>query len=302
MRRPIVGTIIAAAALTLLAVPAGAAFPGRDGNVVYGWFSYLTDIYEPHERTQDETAIRAISPTGGEPATLRGCTRVPGQPDAGDCSISYSSPTVSPDGRWLVFDAGAQLALMHVDGTSFELLRAHGADDGAPAFSPTGNRIAFTAGGAIETSNLRGKSTRTTTAHGSAPAWSTHRWIAFVRKNGIYRIRPDGRGLRRLVARRGCDDVAWSPHGTRLAFTCRLRLYLADGDGRHVKRVRARYLDAVDVAWAPDGKRLAVTPFDGGVVTLRLDGTHQRELVGGVYSPQGAYGATGLDWQPLRAR
>lgn len=56
------------------------------------------------------------------------------------------------------------------------------------------------------------------------------------------------------------------------------------------------------MVWAPSGTRLAVTPFDGGVVTLRLDGTHQRGLVGGSFSSQGASGAAGLDWQPLRLR
>lgn len=300
MRRLIVITIAAAMAPLLLAAPAGAAFPGRDGALVYGWFSYLTDTLEPHERTHSETAIRSIAPAGGQPETLRGCTRDLGAPDAGDCSITYGSPAVSPDGRRVAFDAGARLAMMRIHGASFRLLPAHSADDGAPAFSPTGTRIAFTAGGAIKTSSVLGASTRTTTDDGRAPAWSTRRWIAFVRDDGIYRVRPDGRGLRRLVARRGCDDVAWSPHGTRLAFACGLRLYLADGDGGHVRRIPLRYLSATSVVWAPSGTRLAVTPFDGGVVTLRLDGTRQRELVGGVYSSQGAYGSAGLDWQPLR--
>jgi hypothetical protein len=96
------------------------------------------------------------------------------------------------------------------------------------------------------------------TARGIAPAWSSRGWNAFLRADGVYRVRPDGRGLRRLAARTHCSDVAWSPSGTALA----------------------------------------VVPFDGGVVTMRPDGNRQRGLVEGGYSSMGALGAGGVAWQP----
>lgn len=307
-------TVLALAVCAVAPSTANAAFPGRDGKVVFSWFSFMETEAGPPTTTV--TAIQAAGPTGGRPATLRGCTRATGRPDAGDCSIGYGAPAVSPNGRLVAFDAGNALALMRIDGSGFRRLPAHSADDGEPAFSPSGRRLAFSAGGIavaqqppppreIWTSDLAGRATRRVTALGTTPSWSTHDWIAFLRADGVYRVRPDGHGLRRLVRLARCGDVDWSPGGTRLAFTCLTphsggRLYVADGDGRHLRRIPTRYLSPEAVAWAPSGKRLAVTSFDGTVVTVRLDGTHERGIVSGGAGATYTFGAGRVDWQPLR--
>lgn len=316
-KRPVrLALALAALALGVATPTAGAAFPGRDGRVVFSWFSFIETEAGPPSTT--ESAIRAVGPLGGTARTLRGCTKTTSRPDAGDCSIGYGAPAVSANGRLVAFDAGSALALMRIDGSGFRRLPSRSADDGEPAFSPTGKRIVFSAGGvavadqpppprALWTSDLAGRAARRVTALGANPSWSTHDWIAFLRSDGVYRVRPDGRGLRRLVLLHNCSDVDWSPGGTKLAFTCRdvhhiSRLYVADGDGRHLRRVATRYLSPEAVAWAPSGKRLAVSSFDGTVVTIRLDGSHERGIVSGGSGAVYNFGAGRIAWQPLALR
>ncbi|HEU4702531.1 MAG TPA: hypothetical protein VFS37_08625 [Conexibacter sp.] len=306
--------LVAPALLALAAPPSHAAFPGRDGRLVYVWGSF-SESEDPPYPSRTESALETIAPGGGAPATLRRCVRETGKPDAGDCTTVYGTPAVSPDGRWLALDVGAQLALMRFDGSGFRLLRAHLADDGEPAFSPSGRRLAFSAGAVavanepapprgVWTSDRAGGDARQVTDRGTAPAWSTRNWIAFLRKDGVYRARPDGRGLRRLVARERCSDVAWAPGGTRIAFTCLTkhlggRLYVADGDGSDVRRVVLRYQSPEGVAWSPSGRRLAVTNFGGTLLTIRLDGSGERDLVSGSSGANYSSGAGAVDWQPL---
>ena len=285
------------------------AYTWRRSALSTRWFSQTTSELQPQITTFDQSAIRAVPPRGGSPRTLRGCTKALAKPDEGDCSISYAAPAVSPNGRLVAFDAGAQLALMHADGSRFRLLPGHSVEDGDPAFAPDGRRLAFSAGAStaifdptpdrgVWVSDLAGANARRLTARGISPAWSVRSWIAFLRADGVYRMRPDGHGLRRLVRRTLCADVAWSPHGTKLAFVCRGRLEVSNGDGSHARRVPG--VGATAVAWAPSGRRLAVSIFDGGLETIRLDGSHARQLVPGAFSASSSFGTGGLDWQPLR--
>ena len=294
------------AALALAAAPAS-AFAGRDGRIVFGWSSFSESELEPFQVLLDETAIQTISPRGGAPTTVRGCTRAAGRADVGDCTIRYRDPSVAPAGDRVAFDAGASIALMRFEGGGLRVLPAHSADDGDPAFSPDGTHLIFSAGAGTETfdptpdrgiwvSDLAGGNAQRLTARGTRPAWSARNWIAFVRANGVYRMRPDGHGLRRVFASRRCTDVAWSPHGTKLAFACRDFPYVADADGRHAHRVRGTR--AMRLAWSPSGRRLVVNPFDG-VATIRTDGTGLRELIAGTSGATYSSGAGGVDWQPL---
>jgi Tol biopolymer transport system component len=155
---------------------------------------------------------------------------------------------------WIVFVASAdqatqpfQLFRVRLSGAGPEQI-THGrrnADD--PNFSPDGSRLAFTRIG-----------------------------------EGLFAVKPDGTGLRRLTG--GADDryPVWSPNGTAIAFLQpyrnELRLYVMRADGRKQHRLRFTPARASRPSWTPDGRSLLIE-MDGGL--LQVDartGKVQRQL------------------------
>ncbi|MCE3286584.1 MAG: WD40-like beta Propeller containing protein [Gaiellaceae bacterium] len=88
--------------------------------------------------------------------------------------------------------------------------------------------------------------------------------IAFARccgpETGIYLIRPDGRGERRLFAPLGDDaplDPAWSPGGEHIALVPggrRSGVWVMRGTGKDQRRITAGTGDALHPGWSPDGR------------------------------------------------
>lgn len=163
-------------------------------------------------------------------------------------SFAYS-PRFSADGAWVVYtaerDGLADVFRMRPDGTGIEQLTNHVAFDDQGALSPDGRTLAFvsTRGGGtadIWLLDLASKRYRNLTNHHSGnfrPAWSPDgAWIAFssdrdarpatnpghwehLQSTGIYVVKPDGKGLRRLTRPDGvAGSPSWSPDGTRLVF------------------------------------------------------------------------------------
>jgi Tol biopolymer transport system component len=306
MRRTAAVLVVLVAALGVAAPAASAAFPGSNGAIVYGWSSL--DEPETGPPYRYENAVRTVAPAGGAPRTVRGCVRSESAPIAGDCTMSYADPAFSRDGRLIAFDAGVSLALIGVDGDGLRLLGARSADDGEPAFSPDGRRLAFSAGTSaarpdggvrgVWVDDLDGGEARRLSLRGRDPAWSTRNMIAFLRSGEIWLVRPNGTGLRRLTGGGGFAP-AWSPHGTKLAFSRHGSIFVFDFVTKRLRRA-VRGAGAMDLAWSPDGRRFAVHVFDGGVWTMRTDGGHVRQIVDGGAGATYAFDANGVDWQPLR--
>ena len=287
--------------LAVAAIPANAAFAGRNGDIVYGW----SEIEEPDVGPSwlYIEAIRLITPSGGTPRTVTGCEQtlpVQAPEPARTCASQvFLNPAVSRDRPTIAFDNGASLALVNPDGSDLRALPAQSADDGEPAFSAAGGRLAFSTGDdGIWIRNLAANAVRRVTRQGADPDWSSRNWIAFERGGQIWRVRPGGRELEQLTQRGGISP-AWSPHGTKLAFVRHGTIVVLDLRTGRLGRAFGGN-SPVDLAWSPDGRRIAWTSFDGSLYTARTDGSGMRSVVTGGVGGTYNLSTAGVDWQPRR--
>jgi TolB protein len=147
-------------------------------------------------------------------------------------------------------------------------------------------------------------------------------FIAFQRCGrrhcGIYTVRPDGTGVKRVghrCTRRKCPDNSYpavSPDGEQIAFVrlfekahvVHVGVYRMRVDGSHVRRVtlpQARNVEDGDPQWSPDGKQIVFvrhhfTKHSGdrqAVFLVNADGTGLRRL-----TPFRLRAGDGPDWSP----
>jgi Tol biopolymer transport system component len=197
---------------------------------------------------QDRPGIWTVRPNG---RVLRRLT-----------SWRAGSPSWSPDGRKIVFVRGPNSRLWVVSAQG----GAHGhalipreiGEQLNPDWSPRGNRIAFN----------------------TEPSYDQS-------EQGLYVVRPDGTGLRRLRAEGSMPR--WSPDGRRIAY---LVASSANADTwvvkvltlrtKAVRTYRARLNGDSAPVWSPDGKSLLVSAWltdplgssYGRVARLRLSDGH----------------------------
>ena len=173
-----------------------------------------------------KAAIYAVSSDGGAPRLIRRATRRVFLPELRRSFLTdVYHPALSPDGTQIGYfdgmgDHSHNLWVMNADGTERRLLLDH-------EVARPGHMYALT--------------------------WSPDgEWLAFETGDGIYLVRPDGSGLRRVVEKgffSAAHAVQWSPDGSRIAYLRGGALSIVNvdgGDERIVEGIRSR-----SIAWNP---------------------------------------------------
>jgi Tol biopolymer transport system component len=257
----------------LAAVPATAraGFPGRNGLVAY--FQEDVGGLEDHG-----ISTETLSGRGRHGPLGPSCAE--GRPDP--CP---RHPAWSSDGRRVAFDLDGRLGVMDADGSNLVLLSFPGVPASRPAWSPGGDRLVFQGrpGGppGLYIAGVDGSGLRRL-VRGDQPTWSARDVIAFVRDNRLFRIRPDGSGLRRLTSRPG-QEPDWSPDSRQLAFVRDGRIYrLVLGPRVRPRRVTRR--SGRGPVWTPDGRWIVFSrggPGFRAIYRIRPDGRSLRTVTSG---------------------
>jgi hypothetical protein len=105
--------------------------------------------------------------------------------------------------------------------------------------------------------------------------------IVFVRDGDIHAIRPDGSDLTQLTTTGDTASPAWSPDGSRIAFTrgegADLGVHVMYADGTEPIRLAA----GSEPAWSPDATRIAFVGDDGdGIFVMDAGGSDVDRLTG----------------------
>jgi Tol biopolymer transport system component len=209
--------------------------------------------------------------------------------------FSDSEPAWSPDHKRIAFVRESQNGLsytvwvMNADGTAQRQLTKGNRLDSTPSWSPDGKRIVFRGNSPnrrtfdLYTINVTGTGLKDVTKNPDSagainPDWSPNgKLIVFQRSKsgsgagtGIYTIRPDGTGLKRL--RIGGMNPAWSPGGAKIAFELpdpasgnMIEIYTMNAGGTGSTRLTAGK-ESVSPAWSPDGSQIVC--IRGNQVTL----------------------------------
>jgi Tol biopolymer transport system component len=250
--------LAAAACAAGAAVPsvAAAAFPGKNGKIV---FNRGGDIWTINARGRDLTRLTKnrhyeetpyFSPSSRRIVFMRAIGRnldIFKMKANGNRVRRLTShragdydPAFSPNGRRIVFGSNrsgdSELYVMKADGTKVRRLTAHPGSDGSPEFSPNGKLIVFDhqadpqAYIKLFTIGAGGKNLSRVTTSGNNiqethPSFSPKGdRILFEHfdlnsdEDGLYTVQPDGSNLRGITSRLFDAQAAFSPNGRRIAF------------------------------------------------------------------------------------
>jgi Tol biopolymer transport system component len=293
----------AAAILAGSPKPAEAAFPGKNGDIIF--------------TNRESCALADISRIHPDGTGLRDLTCNP-------TLHAYSQyPAWSADGKKIVFqndaddadEFGRDLWVMDANGRNrANITNTPNVDEWQPAWFPSGKKIAYRAAGIeVLTLNAKGKATKTTrlTSDAADPAVSPNgKRLAFTSyRDGdseIYVMRtdaPEGPNNRpvKLTDNATYSDSQpdWSPDGSRIVYVsyrnnADIFVMRADGSGKKKNLTRSPAREQYP-AFSPDGKYIVFTSDRGGdqeIWKVRLDGTGLTQVTSdGLRNHQ-------PDWQP----
>ncbi len=222
-------------------------------------------------------------------------------------------PTWSPDGTRIAFERDNGDQQLFVIGSGGEGLRrlTTGRGDARPTWSADGTRILFArqASGHDDFYSVRADGTEldrlvTGRRGDGGPSFSVDgsliAFVGFDRQTslGIFVMRADGSGRRRIASGIEASWARWSPDGRALVFVNEAdgSIYVAKADGSSVRRVfdvRTLPLNAEPnftiPAWSPDGTQLvfaAGNPSASHLYTVNLDGQQLTQLTNGAVTDE----------------
>jgi Tol biopolymer transport system component len=323
-RRTFVTVSVLLAMLGGVVPAAEATFPGGNGRIAL-------EMSSASGADEWRGYIVTINIDGSDPRTL-----------AGGQDPTVQDPAYSPDGDRIAFTRYRQvdtlpiwvedeyfvkfftgIFVMRSDGSGKRRLIAGPYRD--PDWSPDGSRLVLT-----RTQKPRGiliwrRGRLRRLVSGASPAWSpTGRLIAFTGSDGIYVVRPDGTGMRRLVADRLAHHPEWSPDGRRVLFTRgvnswypgyshgttsrSISMYSIRPSGTGLRRVSSVY--GRNPVYSPDGTLISyarhINYSTDSILTMRENGEERTRIFTLADDELGLYISTysplhvaGLSWQPL---
>jgi dipeptidyl aminopeptidase/acylaminoacyl peptidase len=276
----LVTVAVLVAALAASVRPALAAFPGKNGKIV---FASMRDNI-PGE-------IYTMNADGSNQARLT------------NNSVYDDTPVWSPDMTKIAFvravGATADIFVMNADGTNQVNLTAHAATDTYPAWSPDGSKIVFssdrdTAEGLYELYTVNaadgGNVTRLTNnaSYDDTADWSPDGTkIAFQSyRDGnfeVYVMNADGSNQRNCTNNPSSDGIpSWSPDGTKVAFYSERdgnqEVYVMNADCTNPRNISNDPGQDYYAVWSPDGTKITFTTErlgPGEVFVMDADGTNQ---------------------------
>jgi TolB protein len=286
-----------------VASPAHAAFPGRNGLLVFQREAPAGD--------HTQTDLYTIASNGSD------LTRLTATPNRNEFGPTWNAAgtriafwrTHAPFGPGTVWT-------MRADG-SHQTRLTHGVDSRDPAWNPEGNRLVFTriAGSNFDLWSMRasdGGNLRQLTSGRALdfePMWSPDgARIAFTRgfergdPGNIWVLNVRTGRLHRVTHTPAYDHQAnWAPGGHRLVFErdwdARSSIFAVNADGSHLVRLtRGPFFD-IGPAYSPNGHWIAfgtdrgASSFDD-LWVMRADGTQRHRLL------QLSFPESFPDWQP----
>lgn len=205
----------------------------------------------------------------------------------------------SPDGAWIAFSCGVQICKIRADGTERQQLTQEGRNF-FPDWSPDGQWITFDRsdaplGQGVRLMRMDGSDERALFG-GGAPDWhpSGDRIIAVIgvagegtwKKFAVYDRQSNAvQSVLDAVEDRNNWSPQFSPDGSRIVFENEDGIWVADADGRHLRRIvpnqyphsdfasneRPPKLGAASPSWHPDGRHVVYEHFD--ITRYRMNDT-----------------------------